>query len=392
MKSSEYRVLWIDVVSEMGGAQHSLFEVCRALASDGVDIEAALPPGPLSDKCRDAGLKVYPISPIRASRKGLALFTTAAKLLRSPHTVSQIVRVCKPDIVHANSLAAFMTTRHVPSSVPVLWHVRDIQSDPHLIRSSVRRADGIITASEAIDISLTDIISPRHRDKLHLVRNGIDPAIFEGADKSRLRAANTLPESAPLIGMAAHIVPWKKHDVFIECAALIKAHIPDAHFALIGRDLFNENRRYLRQLKDLVAARKLEECFHWIDNRTAPEEILPALDLLIHPPKREPFGRVVCEAMACGVPVVVADTGGPALIVADRTSGRLAKDGAAENFAEIAVELLRHPETCRTLAANARERVLESFTVARVGRDLQNVYQTTLQRFREAREYRPDRD
>lgn len=392
MKSTEYRVLWIDVVSEMGGAQHSLYEVCRALAEAGVAIETALPPGPLSDKCRDAGLKVYPISPIRASRKGLALFTTAAKLLRSPHTVSQIVRVCKPDIVHANSLAAFMTTRHVPSSVPVLWHVRDIQSDPQLIRGSIRRADGIITASEAIDTSLTDIVSPRHRDKLHLVRNGIDPSIFVGADKARLRAEHALPENAPLAGMAAHLVPWKKHDVFIECAALIKAQIPDAHFALIGRDLFNENRRYCRQLKELVAARNLEGCFHWIDGCAAPERIIPALDLLIHPPTREPFGRVVCEAMACGVPVVVADTGGPSLIAVDRVSGRLAKDGLAENFAEIAVDLLRHPETRRTLAANAGQRLLANFTVKRVCNDLQEVYRSTLRRFRESREYRPDKD
>ena len=392
MDPSSCRVLWIDVVSQMGGAQHSMFEVCTALAKKGVQIEVALPDGPLSDKFQAAGIPVYPVSPIRASKKGFALFTTAAKLLRSPHTVNQIVRGCKPDIIHANSLAAFMTTMHVPSSIPALWHVRDIQNNPQLIRNSVRRAAGLITASEAIDESLTDCVSPRHRGKLYLVRNGIDPSIFANADRAELRKANNLPEDVRLVGMAAHFIPWKNHATFIEAAALIREQLPDVHFAIIGMDLFNESKRYIRQLKDLVEEKGLQERLHWIDQCVAPERIIPALDLLIHPPRREPFGRVVCEAMACGVPVIAADTGGPATIITDKTSGRLAADGKAENFAEIAVELLNNPDTCRLLAASAKKRVLQNFTVDTVCKNLLKVYTNILRQAREHRDFKPDKD
>lgn len=392
MTNDEIKVLLIDVVSELGGAQHSMFELCRKLKESGVTVEVALPSGPLSDKFSSAGFTVYPVSPMRASRKGFALFMTAVKLLHSPHTVSQIVRGCKPDLVHANSLAAFMTTAHVHSSIPVIWHVRDIQSNPRLIRSSVRRANALVTASETIDEQLTDMVSPRHRSKLRLVRNGIDPSIFEGADKEELRIALNLPVDKALIGMAAHMIPWKKHDVFIESAALISKELPDAHFALIGRDLFNENRRYIKQLKKLVADKGIEDRFHWVTDCSGPESFMAALDLLVHPARHEPFGRIICEAMAAGVPVVAADTGGPATIISDKTDGRLAVNGTAKNFAEIAVELLQNPADCQALVTHAREHVLKTYSVDRVCKDMINVYKDTLRSHRELRNYKPDKD
>jgi len=392
MQKNTMKILWIDVVSQLGGAQLSMFEACNELAARGVKVDVALPPGPLFDKFIQAGFTVYPVSPIRASKKGFAFFKTAAKLLRSPHTVNQIARVCSPTLIHANSLAAFMTTSHVSSEIPVIWHVRDLQSDPHLIRNSLRRARAIITASEVIDENLTSMVPSRYRGKIHLVRNGINPKAFVGVNKNTVREEIGIKPEIPLLGMVAHFVPWKQHDVFIESAALIHQRIPEAQFALIGKDLFNENPRYVKQLKALIAKRNLTDHFHWIEERTTPETIIPALDLLIHPPRHEPFGRIVCEAMVCGVPVVVADTGGPAAIVTDRKTGRHATNGSAESFAEAAIELLEQPETCATITASARDHILRYFTVERIGQELKDVYAEVLRTVKEEKEYHPDRD
>ncbi|MFO7936205.1 MAG: glycosyltransferase family 4 protein [Kiritimatiellia bacterium] len=391
--NNTYKVLWVDVLSELGGAQFSMFETCAKLKENGVTVETALPPGPLSDRFRNAGFTVYPISPIRASKRGFSFFTTAARLLRSPHTISQIVRVCDPDIVHANSLAAFITTAHVPKSIATIWHVRDAQKDPLLIRNSVRRANAIITASETIDTALTDMVSRRYRGKLHLIRNGIDPGIFtEKRDRAQLRSELGLPAEGPLIGMVAHIVPWKKHDVFIESAALIRKSRPDAQFVIIGNDLFNENKRYEKQLKALVNERELQECFHWLKNSSSPEKFIPALDMLIHPPRHEPFGRIVCEAMLCGIPVLTADTGGPAAIVTHHQTGWLVENGTAKNFAETAIDLLNNPGQCKSITAKARRHILENYTTDRVCRDLMHLYSDVLRRLYEDLNYTPDKD
>lgn len=386
-----YKILGIDVVAQPGGAQHSMFEVCQKLSKAGITIEVAIPYGALYDRFHEAGFTVYPISPIRASKKGLALFKTAAKLLKAPHTISQIIRVSKPDIVHANSLAAFLTTTHVPATTPLIWHVRDLQPPSALVRPAARRATRIVTASEAIDEHFADMLSPRHRDKLLLIRNGIDSSVFEGADKAALRVSCNLPTERPVIGMVAHLIPWKNHDVFIEAAALIKARIPEAYFAIIGKDLFGESKRYIKQLQDLIAAKNLEESFAWISDIHQPERIIPALDLLIHPARREPFGRIICEAMAAKVPVVAADTGGPSTIIIDYQSGRLAAGGSAEQFAAIAVELLTNPQTCAALTANALLHVRHNYSLERVCDQLIHLYDEVYQAAKARREFKPDK-
>ncbi|MCL1921965.1 MAG: hypothetical protein FWG50_12990, partial [Kiritimatiellaeota bacterium] len=53
------KVLFVEVVSEIGGAQQSLIELCATLPSFGIDVAAAIPPGPLHDALRAANVYVY---------------------------------------------------------------------------------------------------------------------------------------------------------------------------------------------------------------------------------------------------------------------------------------------------------------------------------------------
>jgi glycosyltransferase involved in cell wall biosynthesis len=192
--------------------------------------------------------------------------------------------------------------------------------------------------------------------------------------------------------MVAHFIPWKRHDRFIESAALIRKTIPETHFVIVGQDLFKESARYIQQLKKLVTDKGLEENFSWIDNTDQPADIIPAFDLLIHPALQEPFGRIICEAMAAGVPVIAADTGGPARIISDKMTGRLATDGESENFAEIAVELLQNAAERERLTENARHHVQQKYSLDRVCRKLIKLYDKLYQATIERREFKPDKD
>jgi glycosyltransferase involved in cell wall biosynthesis len=191
--------------------------------------------------------------------------------------------------------------------------------------------------------------------------------------------------------MVAHLIPWKMHNHFIESAALIKKESPEAHFVIVGKDLFNENTRYIKQLKELVTEKGLSKCFSWINNIDQPEQIIPALDLLIHPAIREPFGRIICEAMGAGVPVIAADTCGPATIITDKVTGRLAANGEPENFAEIAVELLQNPAECLRMTTKAKQHIQQKYSVSRVCNNLIRLYDNIFQSSKEQREFKPDK-
>jgi glycosyltransferase involved in cell wall biosynthesis len=371
-------VLWVDLVSEMGGAQHSLLEVCAALSSAGAEVVAAVPQGPLFDRLAAAGVKVFPVSPVRASRRGWGLFSTTAKLLRAPGTVAQIIKAVKPDIIHANSLTAFLAASRTGTTIPVIWHVRDLRLPALVAHEASKKAALIIAASDAIDEHLVEILSPRLLGRIRVVRNGIDPARFATADKAAARSRLGLPPNAPVIGMIAHLIPWKRHDAFIEAAAAIRLQRPDAHFVIVGRDLFRENARWVLQLESQIRQAGLDDRFHWIKDAETSHDILPAFDLLLHPALGEPFGRIICEAMAAKVPVIAADSAGPASIIEHKVSGLLVRDGDARLMADEALGLLSDPERAARLAEAGSVRVLSRFTTGHVCEQLVKGYNTLL--------------
>ncbi len=371
-------ILWVDLVSELGGAQHSMFEVCTTLPALGVKVVAAVPNGPLFDLLKGAGMTVYPVSAVRAKKRGWGLFTTTAKLMRAPGTIGQIIRDAKPDIVHANGLAAFLAASRAAGSVPVFWHVRDIRIPPLVAHEASKKACRIIAASEAIDERLVDILSPRILGRIRVVRNGIDPKPFSDGNQAEARKKFGLPPEAPVIGMIAHIVPWKRHDAFIQAAAIIRQQRPDAHFVAVGRDLFGEHARHMAKLVEQVAQAGLTGCFKWIKDLDAPEAILPAFDVLLHPALNEPFGRIICEAMTAKVPVIAADSAGPATIIKQRVSGILVSDGDPQRMAEEALSLLADPERAKRMTEAGFRTVTSQYTTRRVCEQLAKEYQAAL--------------
>ena len=87
------------------------------------------------------------------------------------------------------------------------------------------------------------------------------------------------------------------------------------------------------------------------------------IDLLVHPVNQEPYGRVLLEASAVGVPIVATDVGGTAEIVIDGLTGKLvvARDPAA--LAQGVVTVLGNPETLQKFRENARRRAVEEFSI-----------------------------
>lgn len=372
------RVLWIDLISEFGGAQHSMLEVCKTLPQFGIETMAAVPHGPLFEGLSQAGLRVFPVTPVRARKRGWGFFSTVFKLIHVSGTISHIVKTVRPDIIHANSLPAFLAACRMSSPPPVIWHVRDLRLPMPVARQAGKKAARIIAASSAIDEYLVNILSSRVLGHIRVIRNGIDPAPFANGDRTAARAQFNLPPDVPIVGMAAHLTPWKRHDAFIEAAAHIHRQRTDVHFAAVGRDLFHENAHWEKECQGQIAAAGLTEAFHWIKTCDAIQEVLPAFSLLLHPALDEPFGRVICEAMAAALPVIAADTGGPAEIIQPGVSGILVRDGDPQQMAREALALLSDPARAARLGAAGRDRVLKQFTTRRVCESLEKEYRALL--------------
>jgi glycosyltransferase involved in cell wall biosynthesis len=101
------------------------------------------------------------------------------------------------------------------------------------------------------------------------------------------------------------------------------------------------------------------------------------LDALVLPSRSQPnwveqFGRVLIEAMACGVPVVGSDCGEIPNVIGD--AGLVFPEDDAEALRECLMRLMRDADLWSSLARRGRERVLNQFTQRKIAARTVAVY------------------
>ena len=113
------------------------------------------------------------------------------------------------------------------------------------------------------------------------------------------------------------------------------------------------------------------------------ETVYPEFDLAIHYSTRpEPFGRVVVEAMACGVPVIAADEGGPQEILGGgigsrREAGWLSEPRNPETLADVLSSALRLPtEVTKSIGEAGRRRAEDFYSWRRFAAEVAGVLKT----------------
>ena len=115
-----------------------------------------------------------------------------------------------------------------------------------------------------------------------------------------------------------------------------------------------------------------------------PNEEMPALladsDVAVLPSLMEATSVAALEAMSCGVPVAASRVGGLPEIV-DENVGVLVKPADPQSLAAALVALLRRPDRA-AVGRKARERVVSSWSVARLARRHEEIYDTLLRQKR----------
>jgi glycosyltransferase involved in cell wall biosynthesis len=106
--------------------------------------------------------------------------------------------------------------------------------------------------------------------------------------------------------------------------------------------------------------------------------VMAGLDVLVHASTiPEPFGQVVIEGMATGVPVIATNAGAPAELVSDGSNGLLVPPGDVRAMAQALRRLRDSPDLRASLAANGRLTAAD-FTPAASGEALGRVYDAVL--------------
>jgi glycosyltransferase involved in cell wall biosynthesis len=197
---------------------------------------------------------------------------------------------------------------------------------------------------------------------------GVDADIFQPLRRPT-------PPGVFTVGYAGRLVKEKGVDLILHALSRLPNSV---HATLIGAGDERTN------LVELATQLKLGDRVAFLP--PAPSAQMPfvyaQLDALVLPSRSQPnwkeqFGRVLIEAMACGVPVIGSQCGEIPNVIGD--AGLVFPEDDSAALAVALRTLLEKPELHADLAVRGRDRVLARYTMRRIASETVDVYRSILQ-------------
>ncbi len=349
------KIIFIEDHKEIGGGQMNLLALLKALPRDICQPVLLCPEGRLQREAEALGLPVRTlVMPVLKNLNLLAYW-------RSVKVIRDIILREQADIVHTNSLKSNLIGGVAAKleHKPLLWHVRVIFRHPLLDTISFLMANRVILVSEAVRRRFLWFL--RKNRKIKVVYNGIDIAAYASIPLVDIKKEFSLDQGTLLIGMVARLNKGKGFEYFVQAAELVLKDQPQARFLIIGGD-FGSAGSYRRKIEKLVAEKGLKDKVIFTGFRKDVIGIMKSLDILVLSSESESFGRVLVEAMACGVPVVASRVGGIPEVVGE-DSGILVQKGDMSGFSQAVNMLLKDKDKAAGLSARAAKRVQTLFNI-----------------------------
>lgn len=359
------------------GGERSMLACMDWLKSQDADLEfVAIAPmeGRLADAVTGRGIEIIPCWTHR---------TDAARRSREQLEADVIAAVIRSeaDLLHANSLSMGRLTGRIADrlTIPTSSHVRDILNLSQAAMADLNRNQLLIAVSRATrDAHLARGMDPQ---RVVVVTNGLDLLQFQPRpDRGLLKRELGLPENTVLIATIGQIGLRKGQDVLAEAAPEIVRAVPDAQFVLIGERTSTkaESVEFEQAILRRFDENNLRSHLHCLGHRDDVPKLLPEIAMIVHPAQQEPFGRVLLEATACGVPVVATNVGGTAEIVLDGVTGRLVPPRNSTALANAVIGLATNRSLMHSMSLAARERAQSEFDIARSAQRLVDCWHAVL--------------
>lgn len=208
-------------------------------------------------------------------------------------------------------------------------------------------------------------------EKIEVIYNGIDQTKFVPLPK---------PEhlkDTPTVVAAARIFDLKDIITMIRSCEVVKRQIPNVKYLIYGDK--NAVPEYTAQCEKLISELGLQENFILAGYHDNPSALFAEGDISILTSISEGFPYTVIESMSCGIPVVATDVGGVTEAL-DESCGFICKPKNHEEIGQRVVELLQNKELREKMGENARQKVINNFTVGNFVNAYEDVYNRVVER------------
>lgn len=209
------------------------------------------------------------------------------------------------------------------------------------------------------------------RGRTLTIYNGVETPNVEHDVGWRILEDLGIPRNATLVGKVGRLHPRKGYDLFLALASILAAR-PDVHFLIIGDGPLRS------WIEHQIEVRGLRGRVTLTGQLSDPLPPMACLRVMVMTSVREGMSNALMEAMALGVPCVVSAAGGSEELIADGVNGFVVPKRDPVAFARRVTELLDQPGLWERISATARERVARQFSVERMVRSYESLFDDIL--------------
>jgi colanic acid/amylovoran biosynthesis glycosyltransferase len=301
--------------------------------------------------------------------RALVVMPTAASFARA-------IRERRTDHVHAHwathsGLAAYLI--HLLTDIPysITAHAHDIHVDRTMLEEKLTHAAAVATISDFNRRQLADLYGDEVASKVHVIRCGVDAAVFASPDRT--------PTEALRVVMVASLERRKGHAVLLDaCRALLDEELAVSVTLIGGGGEHDALSRRISELglSDSVTLAGPQPRQVVADTlRDADVFVLPSITL--ESGKMEGIPVALMEAMATGLPVISTPMSGIPELVTDGVHGLLVDEGDVPALTA-ALRVLHGDAGLRSrMGVAGRLRVREDYDLVKNTRRLVELFEAT---------------
>lgn len=347
---------------QVGGVETHLWDISQHLSWRGYDVRCLVGGVQARDNFGDVEVIRHPFLTVQhllSERRSFTQHDRSDKLRSDLSIViGSAIAEFAPDIIHAHNLLHF-----APEFAEALYETAD--GTP--IVTSIHDRVGEHLFPEVIAFPWAHTLFASHFLKANLPNCSPSSVLWLGIERQRFQPRGEhdvrfLEMERPIIFIPARLLRWKGIAIGFEAFAVLRTRLGKGTLVLCASEKAATDQEEICALRGEICHRAAEE---GISSQVKFIEFsqfeMPAAyrgsDVIWYPTiDDEPLGLGPIEAMACGVPIIVSESGGMRETIISGQTGIAVKKNNATELADATEQVLRNEQLRNLLIDGALER------------------------------------